>query len=91
VSSNERCNRAAEAVVAEQHNPRRAERVTPLAERPPGSGRDKAGRLTIPDEVEELRLSLDRVRLIRVVGWDRDGQAVERHLKVTAKGKLALM
>ena len=56
---------------------------------PSGSGAGVV--LNVPDQVDELRLNLRRERLIRVVGHDRKGTRVERHLKITGKGRLLLV
>ena len=46
--------------------------------------------LVVPDEINELRMDLSRERLINVVGYNRRGERVVRHLKVTRRG-MALM
>jgi hypothetical protein len=59
------------------------------AERTPSLEPDRS--LDVPDMVGELRLDLSRERLIRVVGYDKRGNRVERHLKITGKGRLLLV
>jgi len=48
-------------------------------------------RMHIPSDVDELELDLSKERLIAVTGMDSRGKRVNRHLKVTGKGKLILV
>ena len=54
-----------------------------------GGGKRKSWR--VPEEAEEIWLDLRRERLIRVLGCDKSGKLVKRHLKITDKGRMALL
>jgi hypothetical protein len=51
----------------------------------------KSMSLRVPSHVEELRLDLGRERLIRLIGEDRRGRAVRRHLVITRKGSITVV
>ncbi len=64
-----------------------------LAAEPCGSARaaSDGAVLTLPESVVELRMSVARSRLIKVVGVRADGSAYERQLFVNQHGKLQLL
>ena len=46
----------------------------------------------IDDDVREMEICVDRPRLIKIMCISRrDNRSTERHLKVTEKGKVALL
>jgi|HubBroStandDraft_6_1064221.scaffolds.fasta_scaffold2877557_1 hypothetical protein len=47
--------------------------------------------LRLEREVSELRVDLTPPRLIRIVGTTRNGEVIERHIKITEKQKMLMV
>ena len=51
----------------------------------------KSGRIEITDDITDIWVDARKPRIVPVHSLSKDGKVEERHLKITLKGKLALL